>query len=89
VDNVITYLHHDIEECALMYIVYAYFDYRKENSVIFHATFDDEEEAIESWEVERKVPLNIHVKVESYSINMRRTDQEGLWRIAVDYVIFE
>ncbi|CAB4391735.1 unnamed protein product [Rhizophagus irregularis] len=30
-----------------MYIVYAYWDYRKENSVIFHAAFDNEVEALE------------------------------------------
>ncbi|GET04272.1 hypothetical protein RCL_jg24596.t1 [Rhizophagus clarus] len=37
------------DECepdTLMYIVYGYWDYRKENSVIFHAAFDDEEEAL-------------------------------------------
>ncbi|RHZ54767.1 hypothetical protein Glove_423g74 [Diversispora epigaea] len=46
VDHVETYLRKPIESRKKMYIVYRYYDYRKENYLEVHCAFDNKKEAL-------------------------------------------
>ncbi|CAB4434274.1 unnamed protein product [Rhizophagus irregularis] len=72
-----------------MYIVYAYWDYRKENSVIFHAAFDNEVKALEFAEElgDGKESEGEYACQSGMLFDQHEKDQESLWKIAVDYVI--
>ncbi|RGB44123.1 hypothetical protein C1646_660785 [Rhizophagus diaphanus] len=79
VDNIITYLHHDIEEYEPGTII---------NSVIFHAAFDNEVEALEFAEElgDGKESEGEYACQSGMLFDQHEKDQESLWRIAMDYV---